>query len=298
MIPNPHGQAKYPNSTLVMSSAQRHWPGIAAELRSHRMSDGPGYSADQIEVTFLVKGCEGGAVACKFGKDRMPVNTQTGTAWVCPAGVQADEILIAAPDLTSAHLYIPPARLDALAMDGDLRFPDKPSLRSAAVPEDGVISQLGRIVLAEAASETSAGRLLVDSAATTLAAWLIRNYAEHAPRRTGRRPPPRLDERRLRRVLDYVEQHLDEDISLESLSRQACLSEFHFARMFAGATGMPPYRYVSRRRLERAASMLAEGKLPLTEIAFRSGFSSQASFTRAFRRTMGVAPGEYRRHIC
>ena len=294
---SPHGQAKYPNSTLVMSSAQRHWSAITAELRSHRISDGPGYSADQIEVAFLVKGWEGGTVGCKFGKERMPVKTLTGTAWVCPAGVQADEILIAAPDLTSAHFYIPTARLNALAMDGGLRLPDKPSLRSAAVAEDSVISQLGRIVLAEAACETSAGRLLVESATTTLIAWLIRTYAEHAPRATGDRSPSRLDERRLRRVLDYVEQHLDEDISLDSLAREACLSEFHFARMFAGAMGMPPYKYVSQRRLERAVSMLAEGELPLSEIAFRSGFSSQASFSRAFRRRMGVAPGEYRRQV-
>jgi AraC family transcriptional regulator len=67
--------------------------------------------------------------------------------------------------------------------------------------------------------------------------------------------------------------------------------------MFAGAMGVPPYKYVSRRRLDRAVSMLAAGELSLSEIAFRSGFSSQTSFTRAFRRTMGVAPGEYRRHV-
>ncbi len=140
---SPHGQAKYPNSTLVMSSAQRHWSAITAELRSHRMSDGPGYSADQIEVAFLVKGWEGGTVGCKFGKERMPVKTLTGTVWVCPAGVQADEILIAASDLTSAHFYIPTARLNALAMDGGLRLPDKPSLRSAAVAEDSVIMPAG-----------------------------------------------------------------------------------------------------------------------------------------------------------
>ena len=103
MILSPHGQAKYPNSTLVMSSAQRHWSAITAELRSQRKSHGPGYSADQIEITVLVKGWKGDTVACRFGKERALVNTLTGTVWVCPAGVQADEILIAAPDLTSAY---------------------------------------------------------------------------------------------------------------------------------------------------------------------------------------------------
>jgi len=57
---------------------------------------------------------------------------------------------------------------------------------------------------------------------------------------------------------------------------------------------MPPQRYVSRRRLAAAKKMIAVGKLPLSEIAFRSGFSSQASFTRAFRRVTNMTPGEFR----
>jgi AraC family transcriptional regulator len=58
---------------------------------------------------------------------------------------------------------------------------------------------------------------------------------------------------------------------------------------------MPPYRYVSRRRLENAKAMLATGKLSLGEIAHRSCFTSQAAFTRAFSRATGITPGEYRR---
>ncbi len=64
--------------------------------------------------------------------------------------------------------------------------------------------------------------------------------------------------------------------------------------MFTAAIGIPPYRYVGRRRLESAMTMLAIGKLPLHEIAHRSCFSSQAGFTRAFRRATGMTPGEYR----
>ncbi|HVI89651.1 MAG TPA: helix-turn-helix transcriptional regulator, partial [Dongiaceae bacterium] len=59
--------------------------------------------------------------------------------------------------------------------------------------------------------------------------------------------------------------------------------------------GVPPFRYVSRRRLEQAMSLLADDTLPLVEIAHRSRFSSQASFNRAFRRAVGMTPGAYRR---
>jgi len=116
------------------------------------------------------------------------------------------------------------------------------------------------------------------------------------PRADGRRiyPISRLLAK-LRRVLDFIDQHLEGEITVAGLADLANLSAFHFTRMFTAAVGVPPYRYVSRRRLENAMAMLAVGKLPLCEIAHRSRFSSQASFNRAFRRATGMTPGEYRR---
>jgi AraC family transcriptional regulator len=107
----------------------------------------------------------------------------------------------------------------------------------------------------------------------------------------------RLDDGRLRRVLAYVEEHLAEDITVADLANVACLSIFHFTRAFAGAMGVPPHRYVSRRRLESAKAMLATGRASLSEIALESRFSSQSSFTRAFRRATGATPAEYRRTL-
>jgi AraC family transcriptional regulator len=99
-----------------------------------------------------------------------------------------------------------------------------------------------------------------------------------------------------RRVLDYIDQNLEQEFTVSDLARIAHLSVFHFARVFASTMGMPPQRYVSQRRLESAKKMIGTGRLPLSEIAFRSGFSSQASFTRAFRRAANMTPGEFRRH--
>lgn len=93
--------------------------------------------------------------------------------------------------------------------------------------------------------------------------------------------PARLDHARMRRVLDYIDQHLEVDFTISDLAEVAYLSEFHFARVFATTMGLPPQRYVSQQRLAAAKKMIGVGKLPLSEIAFRSGFSSPASFTRA-----------------
>ena len=103
-----------------------------------------------------------------------------------------------------------------------------------------------------------------------------------------------LDPRRLRRVSEYIEAHLSEELSVEMLANQAYLSPFHFARAFKAATGTTPHRYLTDRRIERAKALIAEGRLPLAEIAHVCGFSSQAHFTRWFKRIVGTTPGAYR----
>ena len=106
-----------------------------------------------------------------------------------------------------------------------------------------------------------------------------------------------LDRARLSRVLGYIEEHLAVDITVTDLADVACLSIFHFTRAFAGAMGVPPHRYVRRRRLENAKAMIATGRASLQEIALDCQFSSQSSFTRAFRRATGMTPAGYRRAL-
>ena len=100
----------------------------------------------------------------------------------------------------------------------------------------------------------------------------------------------------MRRVLDYMTAHLDDDVGLEALADEACLSTFHFARVFANTMGMPPHRYLARLRLERAKTLLSLRALPISQIALACCFSSQSNFTRAFVRATGLTPREYRRH--
>ncbi|VIO73045.1 Transposon Tn10 TetD protein [Bradyrhizobium ivorense] len=107
----------------------------------------------------------------------------------------------------------------------------------------------------------------------------------------------RLDRRRLFRVLDYIDRHLEGDLTLDELASVACLSRFHFARAFKQSVGQSPHRYVIARRLERAEVLLTEGETSLVEIALSLRFSSQANFSRAFRQSTGMAPGQYRREV-
>lgn len=102
-------------------------------------------------------------------------------------------------------------------------------------------------------------------------------------------------ERRVNRVMDYVQAHLAEDLTLEKLAAVAAFSPFHFHRVFAAITGETLSDFIRRIRLERAASAL--GLLHDTsvlEIALRYGFSSAATFARAFKAQFGMSATEWR----
>jgi AraC family transcriptional regulator len=96
-------------------------------------------------------------------------------------------------------------------------------------------------------------------------------------------------------VRDYIEEHLDDNISLAKLAGLARLSPFHFARAFKQSFELPPHRYLTLRRIERAKELLSQPDLSVTRIGVNVGFSDTSSFSAAFRRQTGVTPTDFRR---
>lgn len=89
----------------------------------------------------------------------------------------------------------------------------------------------------------------------------------------------------------------ERDWTVPALARVSGVSEAHFARCFRVAFGVPPHRYLLARRLERAAALLRESDLPITEIALQTGWSSLGSFSRTFRDVHGESPSTHRRQV-
>jgi AraC family transcriptional regulator len=100
--------------------------------------------------------------------------------------------------------------------------------------------------------------------------------------------------RQLRAATDYIESHLSEDLSLESLSAAPAMSPFRFARVFKRATGQSPRQYVITRRIERAKELLRSRRRAIAEVAHLVGFSTQSHFTALFHRHCGITPKRFR----
>jgi AraC family transcriptional regulator len=100
-----------------------------------------------------------------------------------------------------------------------------------------------------------------------------------------------------RTAVAYIEDHLAESISLATLAQLVRLSPYHFCRAFKQTFGIPPHRYHTNQRIERAKSLLAKSDPSVTDIGFTLGFSQTSSFTAAFRKTTGLTPTAYHRSL-
>ena len=289
-----HGYEKFATGELIESSVKRGWDGLLAERRSHPAGELPTFTPPYTEIAMLVRGRS--TVTRRADGTTQRTSGSRGTMWLCPASLKEDSLQISHGISEVLHVYLPPRPFSLLEKAAET-VADGAEVRYQAGFQDPLLEQIVHIVLAEMRHETSSGKLLVETLSLGLAARLHHSYST-AARNIEHLPPSRggLDRRRLTRVLEHIELHLEEDLSVGRLAAIASLSHFHFARSFKQATGKSPHEHVSAQRLGHAKSLLTDGDRSLEEIARACGFSSQANFSRAFYRTTGVTPGRYREH--
>jgi AraC family transcriptional regulator len=100
--------------------------------------------------------------------------------------------------------------------------------------------------------------------------------------------------KRLSRAMDVLRSGFCGEISLDQLAAEACISKYHFLRLFRTAYGLSPYQYIQYLRLEKAKGLLAHSVIPITDLAMLLGFENSQSFSRLFYQRMGLYPTEYR----
>jgi AraC family transcriptional regulator len=191
----------------------------------------------------------------------------------------------------SICLYIEPS---TALVDPELRFAEA-DLEPRLLFEDGSLWQTALKLKALINSTDSGDRMYAEALGGVLAHELLRVHGT-APA-AGPASRGGLAAWQQRRVTDFMEDHLAEAVSLNDLAVSVRLSPYHFLRSFKQSFGMPPHKYWTSRRIERAKALLADPRTSVTKVAFDVGFRGTSSFSATFHRVTGRSPRDYRRSL-
>ncbi len=139
------------------------------------------------------------------------------------------------------------------------------------------------------------GRIFLDSLSTALAAALVRRHSSFASLPSA--SISRMSGQRFRQALSYIEDNLQQDLSLKEIAQAAGVSESHLKTTFRQLTGVPVHQYVIQRRVERATTLLAQGRLSISEVAQETGFAHQSHLAKHMQRLLGCSPKVVRRVV-
>ncbi len=171
---------------------------------------------------------------------------------------------------------------------------DTVDLQHQATVTDRQLEILLRVMADEISAGCPTGRLYGQSLSVALVSCLACRYR----RKYQLRRPPRcgLPQRDIQQILDYIDDHLGSNLTLDVLAGLVDLSPQHFCHVFHQAAGLTPHQYVIRRRIEKAKRLLDEKRLNIIDIALNLGFSNQSHFTQVFHRVTGTTPKCYQRY--
>jgi AraC family transcriptional regulator len=209
-----------------------------------------------------------------------------GSSWVC----QAED----SGSVDMLLLYLRPLFVRSAASELNIAHHEI-ELTPQIGFKDKNICHVAMSLLHELNEANVAGRLYADSLAPGLAIQLVRRYSSFQDIHVGHGG---MAPHKLRQAIALIDHHLSDEeegrVGLRAVARAVRMSYFHFSRAFKQSMGMTATSYIAERRIERAKKMLEETELPISEIALRSGFSSQSHFTTAFRRLAGATPKAFR----
>ncbi|MGV8919492.1 MAG: helix-turn-helix domain-containing protein [Pseudomonas sp.] len=223
-----------------------------------------------------------------FRRGQPGVKGSPGKLCVLPAGHESAWVVNG--DLRLAHLYFSPEQFALGCVTLLDREPREVQLHERTFIDDAR-QTLRFQQLIQLNWNEPAERLLTSSLASEL---LSHTLLSQVGLREGLRLKGGLAPHLRRQLVECIEQHLAQPLSLGQLAAQCALSEYHFARMFRESFGLPPHQYLLARRMNRARDLLRTSTMPFGDIAMACGFASASHFNNRFRQVMGATPGEYR----
>jgi len=271
----------------LLSSRPLAWTGIVVEL--YRVCDVDYIVTPSEHVVSLFLRGSVDLLQQRSGREVQRV-MRAGDIIVMPAG-EPKRICHHGP-AEILKLKLAPAFVEGVAFDGvALRHPRFDLLDNFGT-RDPRLEATARQLLDECSTQGLASHVYADALANQLAIHLLRNHSTAAVARECALTS--LPPYRLRRALDYIHEHLADELTLARIAATLAMSPCHFAHEFRRAVGVAPHQYILDQRVQRAKRLLRDTDLPLIEIAHRVGCSSPSHFSVLFRRATGYPPKHYR----
>lgn len=287
-----HGLLNLPTCKVMFSSQSHQW---ASMYVSHQSEAPFRLEPDPVDHHLLVMHLNGPARVTSRIENRSKSRIlPPGGLVFWPGGIPFEIEL--EEQIDTLHIYINAALMSEVSRSMGIHNSDSHHLTPLFASSDPLLEQLSIEALNVAKLGYRGASLYADQIARSLASrlyWISRHGISSIIHQENQKGS--LSKAQLRRLEEYVNEHLDEDLRLDCLSSVVGLSVSHFSRRFKASTGKTPHQYVVDRRLERAKTLLAGTKLPIAQVASECGFSHQEHLTHVFRDKVSITPAEFRR---
>lgn len=275
----------FPSGETAVTEAEVVWPSLIIEQHHLRPLEFPEATAESHLIAMHFRPAK---LEWFLGGHPQTRRMRRGSLDIIPRGTPLGGYSL--DETEFLMLALDPCIVERMA--GESGAADRVELVRQLGIRDPQIEHICLALKAELETGCLSGRLYGESLAVALSAHLLAKYTVHVPEAHGHRGG--LPACKLRRVIEYINDNLAEDLTLAELADVAGMSAHHFSRAFKQSTGTPPHRYVTNCRVEGAKRLLADDCLPLVEVGFSVGLQNQSHFTTLFHRLTGVTPKAFR----
>lgn len=275
----------------ILSSSNQSWDNILVNQFQHPPGEATCHSSDEHAICLSLASRPVRMLHRKGGKTQVGLYGK-GDMSITPAR----ESLFARWEDNDHFVEIRIAAdfIESIARETLNKNPSQIELLSEFRVRDRQIEAIALMLLSELQQENPGSRLYIESLTNVLAVHLIRQYTATLPRVPTYEGG--LSQRQLMQVLDYINDHLEQDIKLADLAALLGMSQFHFCHLFKRAIATTPYQYLLQQRIERAKQLLKQTDQPILEIAFQCGFNNHSHLSQQFRRLTGMTPKAFRKN--
>lgn len=275
----------------LLSSASTHWDGLLIAYDHFLPGQTPEICSKQHGIGIFVNMPESAQVTRMI--DGRCVNERV---------VQGDMIIVPANTCTQTYsdtaagaivLSFDPKNF-AHTIDETLERKSLELIPHFSTP-DPLVYQIGLALQRALETADSISRLYAETMNTALMVHLLQSYC--AEKLTLPTYSGGLSRRKLQRVIEYIDAHLDCDLSLKELAEIVQMSAHYFAQLFKQSTGISPHQYVIRCRIERSKELLKQKQITIADVAEIVGFVDQSHFHRHFKRLVGITPKAFLQQI-